>query len=161
MSKAGLAILHEKARKGLLQQIDQDLVLKYIPETCCVTPDLNVLQGRFEREKWVLKAAIGYGGMEVFCGWEQTETRWQELLEQAVNGTELFVLQKRVRPVNQTVVAMTPQGDFIERQEAPVLGIFINEGRFSGGLARVGIGNSAVVNAHNHAAVGVMRLTQE
>ncbi|WP_020593995.1 hypothetical protein [Kiloniella laminariae] len=161
MSKAGLAVLYEQARKGSLTPADQDLVLKYIPETYCVTSDLLAREGGFDREKWVLKAAIGYGGMEVFCGWEQTEARWQELLEEAANGEVLFVLQKRVQPVKQTVVAMTPQGDFIERQEAPVLGIFIREGQFSGGLARAGIGNSAVVNAHNHAAVGVMRLEQE
>lgn len=158
MSKATLAMLYEQSLAGRFDEGDTRIIQELLPETYCLNK-ASSLEGFIEgKNQWVLKSAIGYGGKDVYCGWEAVAQEWRALLEKAACGDDLYVIQKRIQGLEENLLAMTPQGDYIERRGAPVLGIFLNKGAFAGGLARASVNASAVVNAHNKAAVGVMRI---
>ncbi|MCX8508337.1 MAG: hypothetical protein ORN49_05565, partial [Rhodobacteraceae bacterium] len=158
MNKGLMALVQEEAAGGLPVQ-DGALVQSLLPWTMLVeSATLGLIRAR-PREALVLKAANGYGGKDVHCGWTLAQGAWDRMLVQAAEGAEAFVVQERVSGQKMPVIGMTPKGDFIETEAAPVVGVFCDGDRYAGAFARASLSDQAVVNAHNQAAIGVVRLS--
>jgi hypothetical protein len=93
------------------------------------------------RAELVLKPRVGYGGKDVFVGWETPEAGWAQALRQATERG--YVAQRRVRPRPEPVynIATGAVEDW-----AAVLGVFLTESGYSGAFARaLPISKSSVI----------------
>ncbi len=161
MNKATLALASQASAEGALPTSDAAIVDGLLPWTMPVSSQTRDAVARRQRQQTVLKAANGYGGQDVHCGWSMSDAAWTDLLNAAISGETAYVAQQRVTGVPVTLVAMSPQGEFVAFDTAPVLGIFCNGDQYGGGFARASMTDDAVVNAHNGAAVGVIRIDGE
>ncbi|HQY42734.1 MAG TPA: hypothetical protein PK450_01045 [Paracoccaceae bacterium] len=159
MNKGLMALVHEEVAAGRKLESEASLVHALIPWTALVeASNLDLILSR-PKEALVLKAANGYGGKDVHCGWTLSQSIWEKSLIKAVQEADTFVVQERVIGQKIPVVGMTPRGDFIETDAAPVIGIFCDSALYAGAFARASLTGHAIVNAHNKAAVGVVRLS--
>ncbi|MFZ0596653.1 MAG: hypothetical protein WAM46_06700 [Flavobacterium sp.] len=100
--KRNLAILRELAQAGKFSPEDNELMLKNIPWTSPVQNKTTIFKGKEiplsellknNKDKFVIKAARGYQGKDVFIGKFQTDMEWEEILETALkNG--FFIAQE-------------------------------------------------------------------
>jgi len=160
MNKASLALLHENLDSGVYSESDARIIRDRVPITLRLSQVGDTSTIRSQRQDWVLKTAVGYGGFGVTCGWALSDHDWNAALDTALERPWKYVVQQRIQPLTTPILAMSPAGDFIERHSPVVLGLFLNDSAFAGGLARAPINNAAVINAHHQAAVGVIRVKQ-
>lgn len=160
MNKATMALVWQAREGGMLSPEDAAIVDDLLPWTVLVSPETRGALEQRTRQQTVLKTANGFGGQDVHCGWTMDDAAWAELLDAAVSGDTVYVAQQRVVGVQASLVAMSPQGEFIAFDAPPVLGIFCDGDQYGGGFARASLTDHAVVNAHNGAAVGVIRTVE-
>jgi hypothetical protein len=103
-SKAVLSWLHEDCDAGLLAPADRALVRAYVPWTACLGLDgdpaaheklLNMATG--ERDRLVVKPAVGMSGDGVFFGSQTSKQDWASAVVDAARESPV-VLQHRVEP---------------------------------------------------------------
>jgi hypothetical protein len=124
-SKAVLSWLHEDCDAGLLAPADRALVRSYVPWTACLGLDgdpaaherlLRMATG--ERDRLVVKPAVGMSGKGVFFGSRTSEQDWASAVIDAARESPV-VLQRRVesdcitmpfrdRDTGQQVTAQVP-----------------------------------------------------
>ena len=161
MSKAILALLKEARHGDLLNDSEITLIDSLIPETYLVTQDTLARLESLDHSQWVLKAAVGYGGNNVTCGWETDLNSWSAQLEAAAQtDTPLHIVQKRVIGIRESTISITPSGLYVECDQPIVLGIFMFEDEFGGGVIRQSLTGSGITSSTNQASVGVMRVAQ-
>lgn len=158
MNKATLALTSQACAEGTLSAADAAIVDGLLPWTVPVSAETYDAVAQRPRPQTVLKAANGYGGQDVHCGWTMDDAAWAKLLDTAISGETAYVAQQRVTGMPMPLVAMSPQGEFVAFDAAPVLGVFCDGDQYGGGFARASMTDDAVVNAHNGAAVGVIRI---
>lgn len=100
--KRNLAILRELAELGKFSPEDNALMLRNIPWTSPVEEKKTFFKGKeynlcdllkANKDRFVIKAARGYQGKDVFIGKFQTDAEWEEVLEIALkNG--FFIAQE-------------------------------------------------------------------
>ncbi len=161
MNKATLALIYQAMTDDALTASEAELVSALLPWTVTLSPRNREDVAQRPRQQTVLKAANGYGGLDVHCGWTMTDAAWDGLLDKATSGDAAFVAQQRVDGDMSPLVAMSPQGAFIAFDAVPVLGVFCDGDQYGGGFARASINGDAVVNAHNGAVVGAIRVGGE
>jgi hypothetical protein len=103
-SKAVLAWLHEDCDAGLLAPADHDLVRNYIPRTTClgltgdsVAPEFPPHMATGERDRLIVKPAVGKSGDGVLFGSHTSEQDWLAATVHAARDRPV-VLQQRVEP---------------------------------------------------------------
>ncbi|MCV9927828.1 hypothetical protein OIU83_09205 [Flavobacterium sp. LS1R49] len=100
--KRNLAILRELAQAGKFALKDNELLLRNIPWTSPVEDKRTIFKGKeynlsellkANKDRFVIKAARGYQGKDVFIGKFQSDIEWEEILETALeNG--FFIAQE-------------------------------------------------------------------
>lgn len=100
--KRNLAILRELAQSGKFSPKENELMLRNIPWTSPVEDKKTFFKGeeydlsellKADKDRFVIKAARGYQGKDVFIGKFQTDKEWKEVLETALkNG--FFIAQE-------------------------------------------------------------------
>lgn len=99
--KRNLAILRELAEAGKFSQDDNELMLKNIPWTSPVEDKTTIFRGkeyhlcdllRANKDQFVIKAARGYQGKDVFIGKFVSDKEWKEVLEIALKN--VFIAQE-------------------------------------------------------------------
>lgn len=100
--KRNLAILRELAQSGKFSPKENELMLRNIPWTSPVENKKTFFKGeeydlsellKNNKDRFVIKAARGYQGKDVFIGKFQTDEEWKEVLEIALkNG--FFIAQE-------------------------------------------------------------------
>jgi hypothetical protein len=100
--KRNLAILRELAQSGKFSARDNELMLSHIPWTSPVENKTTIFKGveynlpqllKKNKSRFVIKAARGYQGKDVFIGKFTNTDEWEEVLEKALeNGA--FIAQE-------------------------------------------------------------------
>ncbi|MBD1558830.1 hypothetical protein HC752_18005 [Vibrio sp. S9_S30] len=159
MSKAILALLREERVLSVLSNEQRDIINTLIPQTFIVSTDNLDQLLALNKNDWVIKDAIGYGGHGVFCGWECGSEEWTALLNKVAQAeSPTAIIQHKIRGKREAAISMTPKGVFVESNEASVLGVFMLGDEFGGGCVRQSLSGKGVVCTANHAALGVMRV---
>lgn len=101
--KTSFAILSDEKYEYLFTAKQLELIKKHIPWTRRVRESKTTFQGkevdllellRKERENFILKPHDDYGGHGISLGWENTESEWDEVLQNALQNC--FIVQEKV-----------------------------------------------------------------
>lgn len=158
MNKGSLALVYEAMESGRLIADDAALVKALLPFTTLVDPKNIDRIEKTTKDRLLVKAANGFGGKDVHCGWQMSQQEWDALLENAMSSPDAYIAQDRAVGQQIAVIGVTPHFDFIETSAAPVLGVFCDGPTYAGGFVRASLTDASVVNAHSRAAIGVLRL---
>ncbi|MFJ7413260.1 hypothetical protein ACIQWZ_20940 [Streptomyces sp. NPDC098077] len=155
--------LHSKLTMGLLSEGrpwmtegDRGLVERYLPWTRILSERRTDREGRQvdllpfvlkNRERLVLKAALGESGQQVVIGREAEQAAWESAVAEAVEG-RTSVVQEFVRPETCRVALIADGVDEpYDADVAPVLGPLIFGGRPAGLFCRFfGDGSAGIVS---------------
>jgi tetratricopeptide (TPR) repeat protein len=143
-NKKLLALLDDAAFEHLMRPAEAAIVRAVIPWTRIVrrgpvrkdgrTVDLEELC-MTERERLVIKPAVGYGGEGVHIGVETPQAAWEALLREALGG-ETHVVQEFVLSPER-VVPILEDGEVSSRRGRVSISPFIIGGRYAGTMARI------------------------
>ncbi len=128
-TQSKLAFSRAWARKNQISAASRATIETHIPETVEV-PELRLETLLAERERWVVKRALGRVGDEVFVGPLFEQADWAALMPQVVqraSSGESWIAQRFVR---QTPVS-TPWG-----ARYLTLGAYVQDGHFTGYFTR-------------------------
>ena len=134
-SKAILSWLHEDCDAGLLGPADHALVRTHVPWTACLGLDGDpaahgklLRRATTERDRLVVKPAVGKSGRGVFFGSQTAEQDWLPAVIHAARETPV-VLQHRVESERITMPFRDQDsGQQITAQVPFVLGPFVIDG---------------------------------
>lgn len=89
-----------------------------------------------QRAELVVKAAEGYGGLDVVCGCDTTDEQWRTLLSSLLRSNEKHILQERLVPTTGELCLLA-QGDSPRFQTCQLLwGAYVFGGEFAGAILR-------------------------
>ena len=101
--------------------------------------------------EWVLKPAYDYGGRGVVCGFHSSPEVWARAINAARDSDKRWVVQRAARSAQEWVPSLSDQGDVEWVSRFVTWSAFVNNGTFSGLIARSS--RSPVVNVHNGGAI--------
>ena len=132
-SKSALAILHAPDTQTVLSSDERHLVERLVPWTALVADlDEGTRQAvSRDREDYVIKPGIGYGGVGTFIGAQESAPTWEEALQHAAGSDG--VVQRRVLPAAEFVV--NPATGITETWHAN-WGVFVTDEGYAGGFVR-------------------------
>lgn len=140
--KTSFAILSDEKYEWIFTHQQLELIRKHIPWTRTVRQGKTNYQGkevdlleliRREREKFILKPHDDYGGHGISLGWEHSESKWDEFLENALQ--HCFIVQERV-PVQKVSIPTFTDAASIETLNID-FDPFLFNGKAHGGLVRL------------------------
>lgn len=140
--KTSFAILTDEKYEWIFTPKQIELIRKHIPWTRRVREGKTTFQGkegdllellRREREKFILKPHDDYGGHGISLGWENSESEWDEVLENALK--HCFVAQERVE-VDKVKIPTFNHEASIETLNID-FDPFLFNGKVHGGLVRL------------------------
>ncbi len=162
-NKLNLALLSLYQDDDLFTPQEQEIIRKYIPWTRKVTPQNTTFYDRQvpdletfileNREKMVLKAAVGYGGTGVFIGPKTSPQIWQDVVKKAfVEGA--WIIQEYVPAIPGTYQS----GAASSESHDISFGFFIFGSLYGGTWIRVmpQQDNKGIINCHQGASVSVV-----
>jgi hypothetical protein len=137
-SKAVLAWLHDDCDAGVLDSADCALVRDYVPQTIAMglnptsaTPESPLRAAACERDRLVVKPAVGKSGNGVLFGNQASESDWLSAAVQAAQKSPV-VLQHRVEPDHITMPFLDrDSGRQVTTQVPYVLSPFMIDGAAS------------------------------
>lgn len=154
-NKLCMALVHDDQYADCFDADTLTRLRHFIPRTLRV--DAKVATELMQQpDRWILKPAHGYGGIDVICGWEVAAEQWQSDLARIVEQDLNYIAQQRMQlplhPVAVFSVAEQSQRSF----EAKCLqGIYVMGGRCGGGIWRVNEqSKSDIINNAQGAVVG-------
>ncbi|GAB2930772.1 hypothetical protein GCM10027280_17880 [Micromonospora polyrhachis] len=127
-NKGILALVSELRQQGGLSPDEAAMVDRILPWTRRVTPAIWE-HCRDNRERLVLKPAVGASGAGVTIGWDVTPDEWAAAFEKA--STTPYIVQERVAPAPEPV----PDGDTLV-DWLPAWGVFVFEQGYAGNFIR-------------------------
>ena len=140
--KTSFAILSDEKYEWIFTAKQLELIKKHIPWTRRVRECKTTFRGtevdlleilRRERENFILKPHDDYGGHGISLGWEQTESEWDNLLQNAL--AHCFIVQEKVEVEKVKIPA------FSDEVSLETLNIdfdpFLFNGKVHGGLVRL------------------------
>jgi len=161
-SKLSLSVLSEHEDSDLFTPAERNTIKKYIPWTRKVIRGSTIYGAErinledfmlSNREKLVLKPAVGYGGESVYIGHHTPERQWKELTLEAFRQ-EQWVVQERIesRPF------LFQWGESGCAEHDAVWGIFVFGARYGGIWLRVlpHSHSSGVINAFQGSKVSIV-----
>jgi hypothetical protein len=162
-NKLFLALLSTHQQQPIFTPVEQQIIANHVPWTRKVTEQNTHFyqepvthMGDFilaNREKLVLKAAVGYGGNDVHIGSKTTPQLWQEITQKAIKE-ETWVVQELIAAIPGTY-QVGHQGS--EPHDIS-LGFFVFGDLYGGTWVRVMSqrSNKGVINCHQGATVSVV-----
>ena len=103
-NKKSLVLLSQHAKSPVFSSIEQELLLRHVPWSRCVTPGPTEIHGEMaemadilasRRENLVLKQAGSYGGKDVFVGRFTSASDWEEQARLALVKSD-WIVQEHV-----------------------------------------------------------------
>lgn len=116
--KRNLGLLRELAEQNKLSLEDKALVLEAIPWTYTLEDRQVNYNGeahnliellKNNKDQFVLKAAVGYRGIDVFVGKFQNQARWEEIIQMAMKE-KIFIAQEFSQSID--VLAPNPNNEW-------------------------------------------------
>ena len=160
-SKQSLTLVHEEEFSHCFSSAELAIFRKVVPRT--IPLDLQTLDLAIQqRNDWVLKPALGYGGLGVVCGSESTDSDWTFALRQAVGAGVPYVLQEFVPNEAVENYLLLPAGDIVKSELRYVFGIYMIGARYIGCSVRaLSAPQGSIVCMHRGAAGGVAMYGEE
>lgn len=140
--KTSFTILSDEKYAPLFTEKQLELIRKHIPWTRRVREGKTTYQGkeidllellRRERENFILKPHDDYGGHGISLGWENSESEWDEVVQNALKNC--FIVQERVE-VDKVQMPMFNHEASIETLNID-FDPFLFNGKVHGGLVRL------------------------
>jgi diaminobutyrate-2-oxoglutarate transaminase len=148
-NKVILAILSEEKYHPLLKSDTVAVMKKYLPWTRLfhIKTDNALLRKIVEnKDSYVLKKGISYGGSAVFVGQEVNKEQWKALTEKILNiPEERWIVQKYVTPP-RAIYPVIREGDMKFQEFIFNINPFIIEGEYVNGMARLNLPDRQVIN---------------
>lgn len=136
-SKLNFAILWSLKVSKKLNDVESDLVTKYIPETYILNEKIYSEESKadlLDKDMWVLKAINGFQGNEIYLGKEVMGEDWGALLEKhMVSGN--FILQRMQQSKKFNIRWLG--SDEPTLAESHLLNLFFIDSEFVGSVCRV------------------------
>jgi len=166
-NKLTVAILSTFQDSEYFSPLEQSIIRKYIPWTRKVVDSHVDYKGvsvpmrsflKQNREKFVLKPAIGLGGEDVFLGNSVTQASWEALVDQAL-AQPAWLVQEYIEPLPLVFQAGEEGWEFHET----VWGLFAFGDEYINGFLRVlpKSRNSGVVNCKQGATLSTIFVVDE
>ncbi len=150
-NKKILAALTDERFQHIFSQTERDVIASTIPWTK-VLSDNKVMYRGFRvdlkpfiidnQEKLVLKAAVSYGGKDVFLGRETVPQKWASVVDQHI-GSEAWVVQEYT-PIPQEMFPVIESGHVNFKLKKVNLNPWAFLGRYCGAISR--ISDNSIVN---------------
>jgi len=141
--KTSFAVVSDERWAHLFTPAQIDAIRRHIPWTRRVRDSRATYQGREtdllelirrERERFILKPHDDYGGHGISFGWENGESEWDALIENALGHT--YIVQERV-PVEKTTIPMFGESSASLETLNIDFDPFLFLGKANGGLVRL------------------------
>lgn len=104
-----------------------------------------------ERENWVVKPSLDYGGRGVVCGYATEAVLWRKEVMQAAVASRKYLAQKRAPGGSMKFPFLDSAGRIHWQERHLTWSSWIHNGRFAGIYARASL--DPVVNVHNGGAI--------
>jgi hypothetical protein len=141
-NKASLALLSEPGTSDVLSRAERATVDRILPQTRLLRAGKTTWDGErcdiidvalSDKDRLILKPAIGHGTLGVVPGWAVSQKAWQRALQDAADGT--FVLQQRVAAAPEQIPTLV--ADEWRTCDYDVnWGVFIHRKRYAGAMLR-------------------------
>ncbi len=141
--KTSFAIASDERWAHLFTSEQLAVIAKHIPWTRRVRDGKTTYEGREvdllttlrkHRERFILKPHDDYGGHGVTFGWENSESEWDALIENAL--ANVFIVQERVA-IEKTVMPTYSSGEVTMETLNIDFDPFLFRGKVNGGLVRL------------------------
>ena len=161
-NKFNLAVLSENLDSDVFSGGERETIGKYIPWTRKVVPGKTTYAGKpidlapfmySQRERLIIKPAVGFGGKSVYVGKYMTQSRWQEVVNTSFKNKR-WLVQEYV----ESLPFLYQSGENGCVPHHAVWGFFIFGSTYAGAWLRVlpREGNSGVINSHQGAEESVV-----
>lgn len=166
-SKLNLALLSNHEETGVFTTEEKHTIDKYVPWSRKMVAGRTTYKGEKiclqdfileNREKLILKPAIGYGGENIRIGKKTPGKEWEKVVKKALNERK-WMVQEWVEPLPGVYLA----GENNYEKHDVVLGFFVFGSRYGGAWARIMPQKSSkgIINCHQGAAVSVIFEVEE
>jgi hypothetical protein len=134
-NKCALALLSDPAFAHHYSPEELSTITRHVPWTRVLESEM-LGEARARRAELVVKAAEGYGGLEVVCGCDTTDEDWRTLLSSLLSSDEKSVLQERLVPTTGELCLLA-EGESPRFQTCQFLwGAYVFGGEFAGAILR-------------------------
>jgi hypothetical protein len=151
-TKLSFEVLHMPETLALLNACEQDFIKAHVPYTVRLSESIAELELDDilnNKEQWIIKPLDSYGSKDVWAGRELEQSRWKELVQAGVTGSD-FIAQHYVEQYTaanlESGFTLAYKGVSSELDEPPttkeyrdLTGLFVYAGKFKGLLARAGL----------------------
>lgn len=147
-NKSILAILSDEHYHSLFDEEVVSVIDKYLPWTRPFDPntDNTVIEMALEeRERFVLKKSVSYGGAHVVVGKAVSDDHWKNAIEQILSQKEKWIIQEYIDKTVKRYPYVSDKGLGF-RDMVLNLNPFIVDGRYAGGMIRVSPADEYVIN---------------
>jgi amino acid adenylation domain-containing protein len=161
-NKLNLALLSENQDSALFSQEEKEIIRTYIPwtrktldsQTTYKGDNINLVEFiRGNKDKLVLKPAIGYGGERIYIGKNTSRQEWENALRQAINERK-WLVQEHV----QSLPLLYQFGEAGVEPHQAIWGFFVFGDTYGGGCIRIlpQSNEKGIVNAQQGAVSSVI-----
>jgi len=144
--KAFFAVLTDERHRRLFNDAERAMIQQHVPWTRVVRDGPVQRDGnavdlleylRAHRDRFVIKPNDEYGGTGVMLGWEQSERAWDDVIQQAVSGSQgVWIAQERIA-VRRELFSVCEDGQVRERDMLIDFAPYLFRGKLSGFLTRL------------------------
>lgn len=161
-NKAIFALLSDPKYEKFYTLDELDLIKKCIPVTRILKDESTIMNNNSvnlvdyvtkNKNKFVIKPALGYGGQNVFLGWNLTNEEWKDNINKIIHSDQRYIVQEKVEPIIEEMPLL--YNDNIVLEDAIMnWGIYVFDGKYSGAMIR-GLSNDehGVINAARGASM--------
>ena len=147
-NKSILAVLSDEHYHSLFDEEVVSVIDKYLPWTRPFdqnTVNAIIEMALEERERFVIKKSVSYGGAHVVVGKAVSDDHWKNSIEQILSQKEKWIIQEYIDKTVKTYPYVSDRGLGF-RDMALKLNPFIVDGRYAGGMIRVSPADEYVIN---------------
>jgi hypothetical protein len=141
-NKASLALLSEPGTSDVLTPAERATVDRILPQTRLLRPGRTTWDGErcdildvalANKDRLILKPAIGHGTLGVVPGWAVSQQEWQRALSDTAD--DAFVLQQRVAAEPEQIPTLV-EDEWRTSDYDVNWGVFIHRKRYAGAMLR-------------------------
>ncbi|MCU0289696.1 MAG: hypothetical protein MUF15_25295, partial [Acidobacteria bacterium] len=160
-NKLNIALLSEHEESNLFTGQERENIKKYIPWSRKTIKGQTRYRGetvklesfgKANKEKLVLKPALGFGGKNIFIGLHTPQQEWEKAIETAF-AKKNWVIQEYIAPSRY----IFQEGETGYSEQSTAWGIFVFAGSYAGFFLRTlpVIDNKGIINAKQGAEVSI------
>jgi len=103
------ALWHENWFWKKINKFEIEAIKKYIPRTYSLnSKQIKKIDILKKKDNWVIKPIAGFGGSRVYIGKEQTDKKWQKIVEIHF-GSKHFILQEFIKTDTMPILSLNTQ----------------------------------------------------